>query len=161
MASSWFRKHTLLLKWKKKWKNEMGGQIVFSHRTSNCRGVATLFPQNVDFNIQEKYSDDSGRFLLLKCKFEEMSYIILNCYAPTQQYKKYQINFINFIKLYINKFENENFIIGGDFNFCMDPELNKQKNMTSKDNNPAFRQEMNALLESLNLANCWRNMLLT
>ncbi len=49
-----------------------------------------------------------------------------------------------------------NIIIGGDFNFYMDHELDKQKNMTSKDNNPAFRQEMNALLESLNLADCWR-----
>ncbi len=32
-----------------------------------------------------------------------------------QQYKKDQINFMNFIKSYINKFENENIIIGGDF----------------------------------------------
>ncbi len=67
----------------KKWKNEWGDQIVFSRGTSNSRGVATLFPQNIDFNIQEKYNDDSGRFLLLKCKFKEMSYIIVNCYAPT------------------------------------------------------------------------------
>ncbi len=58
--------------------------------------------------------------------------------------------------MYINKFENENIIIGRDFNFYMDPELDKQKHMNSKDNNPAFRQEMNALLESLNQADCWR-----
>ncbi len=57
--------------------------------------------------------------------------------------------------MYINKFENENIIIG-DVNFYMNPELDKQKCMTSKDNNPAFRQEMNMLLESLNLADCWR-----
>ncbi len=40
-----------------------------------------------------------------------MSYIIVNCYAPTQQYKKDQKDLINFIKLYINRFENENIII--------------------------------------------------
>ncbi len=27
--------------------------------------------------------------------------------------------------------------------------------MTSKDNNPAFRHEINALLESLKQADCW------
>ncbi len=70
----------------------MGGQIVFSHGTSNSQGVATLFPQNADFNIQEKYSDNSDRFIFLKCKFEEVSYIRVNCYAPTQRYQKDQIN---------------------------------------------------------------------
>ncbi len=64
--------------------------------------------------------------------------------------KKDQINFMHFIKLYINKFENENITIG-DFNFYMDPELDKQKNMISNDNNPAFRQEMNALTLALTL----------
>ncbi len=54
MASSCFRILTLLLKWKK-WKIQLGGQIVFSHGTSNSRGVVTLFPQNINFNIQEKY----------------------------------------------------------------------------------------------------------
>ncbi len=38
----------------------------------------------------------------------------------------------------------------------MDSELDKQKYMTSKDNNLAFRQEMNTLLEILNLVDCWR-----
>ncbi len=70
--------------------------------------------------------------------------------------KKDQINYINFIKVYINKFEDENIILGGDFNFYMDRELDKQKYMTVKDNNPAFRQEMNVVLESLILTDCWR-----
>ncbi len=85
-----------------------------------------------------------------------MSNILEKLYQPTQQYKKDQINFINFIKAYINKFEHENIIIGEDLNSYIDPELDKPKNMTSKDNNPAFRLKMNALLERLNLADCWR-----
>ncbi len=50
----------------KKWKKEWGGQIIFSHGTSNSRGVATLFPTNLDFIILEQYNDENGRFLLLK-----------------------------------------------------------------------------------------------
>ncbi len=33
----------------------------------------------------------------------------------------------------------------------MDPDLDKQINMTSKDNNPVFRKEINTLLDSINL----------
>ncbi len=36
---------------------------------------------------------------------------------------------MNFIKLYINKFENENIIIGGNNLFYLDPELEKQTNI--------------------------------
>ncbi len=46
--------------------------------------------------------------------------------------------------------------MGGDFNFYMDPELDKPKTMTGRDNNPAYRQYIIALLESLNLADSWR-----
>ncbi len=80
----------------------------------------------------------------------------MNCYAPTQQYKNDQINFINFIKKEINNFENENIIMGRDFNFYMDPDLDKQKNMKGKDINPVFRQEIKALVETINLADSWR-----
>ncbi len=94
--------------------------------------------------------------ILLKCKCEEAIYLIVNCYAPTQQFKKDQIDFINFIKSHINNFDTENIIMGGDFNFYMDPELDKQKTITSRDNNPTYRQDIIALLESLNLADSWR-----
>ncbi len=83
-------------------------------------------------------------------------YIIINYYVSTQQYKKDHIDFINFIKPYIYNFENENIIMGGDFNFYMDPDLDKQKNMFSKDTIPLYRQEIIALLESFNLADVWR-----
>ncbi len=155
MAPFYYSKHTEQVKLKKR-KNEWGGQIVFSHGTSNSHGVAILFPPTLDYNILEKQSDNDGCFLLLKCKFGEAIYIIVNCYAPRQQYKNDQINFINFIKKEINNFENENIIMGGHFNFYMDPDLDKQKNMTGKDINPVFRQEIKALLETINLADSWR-----
>ncbi len=101
----------------RKWKKEWGGQIIFSHGTSNSRGVATLFRPNLDFKILEKYNDENGRFLLLKCKFEESIYIMVNCYAPTQQHKKDQLDFINFLKSHINKFDTENIIVGGRLQF--------------------------------------------
>ncbi len=98
-----------------------GEEKHFSHGTSNSRGVATIVPPNVDYTILEKYSDNNGRFLPVKCKCEETIYIIINCYAPRQQYKKDQIDFINFIKPHIYNFENENIIMGGNFNYVYGP----------------------------------------
>ncbi len=46
--------------------------------------------------------------------------------------------------------------MGGDFNFYMYPDLDKQKNMFSKDTNPLYKQLVIALLESFNLADVWR-----
>ncbi len=109
--------------------------MIFSLGTLYSRGVAIDFPTNGDYSILEKYNNNNERFVLLKWKCEEATYVIANCYAPTQQYKKDQINFINFDKSYINNFENENIIMGGDCNFYMDLELDRQKNMTSNDNN--------------------------
>ncbi len=78
---------------------------------------------------------------------------MVNCYAPTQQD---QLVFINFLKSHINKFDTENIIMGSDFNFYINPELDKQKNMNSRDTNPIYRQEITALLERFNLADAWR-----
>ncbi len=133
-----------------------GGPIFFLHGYSNSCRVATLFPPNSDYKILEKYSDINGRLLLLKCKCEEAINVIVNCYAPTQLFKKDQIVFINFIKSHINNIDTENIIMEGDFNFYMDPKLDKQKTMTSRDNNQAYRQDIIALLVSLNLADSWR-----
>ncbi len=75
---------------------------MFSHGTSNSRGVATLFPPNLDFNILEKFNEENGRFILLKCIFEED-----------------QLDFINFLKSHINKFDTENIIMGATSIFIL------------------------------------------
>ncbi len=65
---------------------------------------------------------------------------MVNCYAPTQQHKKDQLDFINFLKSHINKLNTENIIMGGNFNFYINLELDKHKNMNSRDTNPIYRQ---------------------
>ncbi len=52
---------------------------------------------------------------------------MINYYAPTQQHEKDQLDFINFLKSRINKFDTENIITGGNFNFYINPDLDKQQ----------------------------------
>ncbi len=123
-----------------KLKEGGGTNHIFTRDHKQSR-FATVFPTNLDYHILEKYCDNNGRFLLLKCEFEEFVYVIVNCNAPTQKYKKDQIDFINLVNSHINKYENENIIMGGNFNFYMHPDLDKEINMTSQDNNPVFRKK--------------------
>ncbi len=108
-------------------------------------------------SILEKYTNKNGRFLLLKWKFKESIYVITKYYAATKQHEKDQLDFINFLKSRINKFDTENIITGGNFNFYINPDLDKQKNMNSRDTNPIYRQEIIALLESLKLSSPFIN----
>ncbi len=129
------------------------GKMNRDHKQLRC--CHPLSP-NLDYHIFEKYYYNNERILLLKCKFEESVYVIVNCYALTQQYKKNQRDFINIVKSHINKLDNENIIMGGNFKFYLDPDLNMQITMTSKDNNSVFRNAFNALLDSINLVDAWR-----
>ncbi len=100
-------------------------EIVLSHSSSTSRGIAILLPGNMKYEILEKYKDSDGRFIIIKCKFENTNYIISNCYAPTQQHKIDQLNFIQLTRNYLCKFENENIIVAGDFNLYLSPKLDK------------------------------------
>ncbi len=86
----------------------------------------------MEYEILEKYKDSDGRLIIIKCKFKNTNYIISNCYGQTQQYKNYQLNFIQLARNYLYKFENENINVPGDFNLYLDPKLDKS-NSTFKD----------------------------
>ena len=99
-----------------KWKKEWGNQIIFSHGTSNSTGVAILFPTSLDYSILDKIIDNKGRLIVIKLKVDNNIYIIANIYAPTKDNKKDQLDFIKMVKPKLFKFENETFLLGGDFN---------------------------------------------
>ncbi len=71
---------------------------------------------------------------------------------PTQQYKHYQLNFIQLTRNYLCKFENENIIVAGDFNLYLNPKLDKSDSTYNRHDNTNYRVEANALLENLNLS---------
>ncbi len=139
-----------------KWKSEWGGDILFSHGESNSRGVAILIPLCMEYEILEQVKDDNGRFLLLKLKTEELEYVIGNIYSPTRDHKKDQLNFIRYVKEQICQFENETFLIGGDYNFYIDPKMDKLSTMSDTNDNPEYREEILSMMETLNLVDCWR-----
>ncbi len=101
--------------------------------------------------MQQK-SDSNGRLLILKTKIDENLYVLCNVCAPTQDHKRDQINFLIDAKNSLSTYENENILLGGDFNLNLNPKLDKIDSMSNKNDNIVYRKEMLSLLDSMNLS---------
>jgi exonuclease III len=146
------------IKTEKIWKDDWKGNIYFSHGSSNSKGVAILIPHNIQYDIEDKITDEDGRILILKIKLNNTAYIICNIYAPTLDHKVEQINFSKRIQNKLFQFENENIILGGDFNLYFNLKVDKQDNMKNKCDNINYRNEILSLLDVFNLTDAWREL---
>ena len=109
------------------WVKNWNGQIYFNHGTSSARGVVTLITKDVDIIINNIVKDDGGRFILLDSTFEGQSLILANIYAPTKDKRDIQIEFLQYINEQIAKVADKNLLLGGDFNICLEPLLDKKR----------------------------------
>ena len=50
-----------------RWQHEWGGKIIFSHGTSNSRGVAIVIRNWSNIAVNDVYHDEYGRVLIVKC----------------------------------------------------------------------------------------------
>ena len=71
----------------------MEWNLIFSHGESNSRGVAILTGKDLELKINLQIFDNEGRFILLDCCVKEISYILVNPYAPTIDKPSDQANF--------------------------------------------------------------------
>ena len=108
------------------WKNEWGSEIILSHGSSNSCGVAILVKKGVDCTIHSKILDPSGRYIILKAEIEDKMYILINIYAPNKDTNI--VTFFNNLLMTLRKndFDEEENIIGGDFNCPPNPLLDKK-----------------------------------
>ncbi len=82
-------------------------------------------------------------------------YILCNLYTPTKYHKLDQNNFVSLVNNELAPFENENIIIGGDFNIYLNPKL---ESMSNKNDNPVYRKNICSLMESMSLTYCFRDI---
>ena len=98
------------------WKNEWGGEIIFSHGTRHSRGVCILINPSVKKpKVVYSHCDASGRFILINLTVDCLELSLCNIYAPNNHAD--QLQFIqNLNNLLIDKSELSSLIIGGDWN---------------------------------------------
>lgn len=108
------------------WRNQWGGNILFSNGTNHARGVALLVRAGFDANITNVITDNIGRMMLVDINIQGTPFKILNLYAPNTELGQY--HFSRYIKNNLNTNVNphEKLIIGGDFNIILDTNLDRK-----------------------------------
>ena len=109
------------------WEREWGGKILFSHGSSNARGVVILFRNEFDISIDSSKTDQKGRFLVVQGNVEDNMFILANIYAPNRD--RCSRLFFDNLQNHLVEFgisAEDNIIIGGDFNCPLNPHLDKK-----------------------------------
>ena len=98
------------------WKNEWGGNAVFSHSESNSKGVAILFSRNSNCKILAVKRDESGRYIVCKVQVEDKVMLLCNCYGPNINDTEY---WNSVCVLLLDFGEPDLAVWGGDFNLTL------------------------------------------
>ncbi len=107
------------------WKSEWGGNIYFCHGTNVARGVAILCPKNLNYSCESLTDNDTGRFIALKIKLDAVEILLCNVYLPTKDRPNEQKTFVKNLFDFVENHQQHNIVIGGDFNICLNPYLDK------------------------------------
>ena len=138
------------------WRSEWEGSMFFSHGTNHSRGTLILVSPNLKFKIDEILLDNEGRYILLKGELRKVKILLGNCYFPTRDKEKMQIEFLDKLDTHISKlYEPSNYLIlGGDFNIIMNGKLDY---MGPKDiSKNKYNEKLEDLLRRLDLEDVWR-----
>ena len=131
------------------WRNEWGGEILYSHGTTTSRGVAVLVNKSIYQKITNVYKDGEGRVLIFDILSDTTYITIAAIYAPNED----KPNFFTELRKVL-KDKNENKIIVGDFNLTLDVDLDR---LNTYHNNNNARDEVQNIMDEFCLNDVWRN----
>ena len=132
----------------KLWRNEWGGEAIFSHGTNMARGVAVLTSKEIFQNINNIYLDASGRCIILDLNLNRHAITIAAIYAPNEDNPKFFENIEQVIK---NRHEHK--IIIGDFNLTLDVNLDRENTYC---NNNRAKEKVEEIMDHYSLRDVWR-----
>lgn len=86
-----------------------------------------MLKKDVDCAIHSKILDPSGQFVIIKTEIKDKIYVLINIYAPNKDASI--VRFFNNLLATLQKSnldEEENIIMGGDFNCPLNPSIDKK-----------------------------------
>ena len=132
------------------WNTQWGSKIWFSHGISQARGVAILFAKSLNYEIHNVITDEAGRYILLYCTIEKHKYLLSNIYALNVD----DVQFIEKWMVEVKRFTPEYIILGGDFNFVMELDIDKQGGRSVT--HSKSRDVLVSNMDVLDLVDAWR-----
>ena len=132
------------------WRDEWGGDIVFSHGTSAARGTFILFGKDINKTIHRQIICDDGRYVILDITIDNTRFTLAAIYAPNTDSPEY----FSSLRQKIESIPNNDRIIGGDYNLVLNLLLDKRGGK-----NTTHIRAQNLILQWMNdteLVDIWR-----
>ena len=135
-----------------KWCQEWGYKIIFSHVRSDSAGVCMLFKPSANFDILSTHTDSNGRILLVIVKINDSPVTLVNIYGPNSDDG---IFFSELHELLCN-YGEEPYILGGDFNIILNPNLDNFPRLIQNHLN-CYNATQN-IISGFELVDVWRHL---
>lgn len=106
--------------------------------------------KNLPIKIQNILIDLAGRYVIIHCQIFSELWTFMNIYAPNENDVKFiQEVFLNLANAH------DKILIGGDFNFCLDPVLDRSTKVVTKSKVAKLTL---SLMKDLHLIDIWRRI---
>lgn len=131
-------------------RSQWGYECYFSNFNSQSRGVAIFINNTFDFKLISTEQDTNGNLLMLNCKISDRHITLVNIYGPNRD----NPGFYQDLQDRLSKYENNLFIIAGDFNLILNQDYDSY-NYVHLNNQNARNKVLDIMIE-YNLIDCWR-----
>lgn len=133
------------------WRKEWGGKAWFEHGTTQSRGVAVLLNKRAEphVEVREVRQALDGRFIMIEILIGEINFVLANFYGPNEDEAEFFIQAFDILE----KKDNPNMMLAGDFNTTLDPKLDSN---SDSDHHPRKRAAISNYMEERELVDVWR-----
>ena len=127
------------------------GKTYNSCLASNSRSCSILIHRSLSHEVVFESYGENGNYVLLGCKIGTEIFLLLNIYGPNKD----SPSFYEHIDKLLIQFQADNIIIGGDFNFVVDPEIDSFN--YSRENNTNAKRVFLSSCSKHDLVDVWRH----
>ena len=132
------------------WKRECKHHIFFSGRSSNSGGVCILVKKSSQFKLIYHKEIIPGKIQALKLNIDDHDVVLINVYGPNND----DASFFETLYDFLGENDEEEYIIGGDFNTVLNSNLDKFGGI--KGTHQKCRDKIIAGIDNFDLADIWR-----
>ena len=132
------------------WKRESKQHIFFSGRSSTSGGVCILLEKSLQFKLIYHKEIIPGKIQALKLNLDDHDIVLINIYGPNND----DVSFFETLYDFLGENDDEEYVIGGDFNTVLDSNLDKFGGIAGT--HKKCREKIIASMESFDLADVWR-----
>ena len=131
------------------WKRECKHHILFSGRSSNSGGVCILVKKSSQFKLIYHKEIIPGKIQALKLNIDDHDVVLINVHGPNND-----ASFFETLYDFLGENDEEEYIIGGDFNTVLNSNLDKFGGI--KGTHQKCRDKIIASIDNFDLADIWR-----